>query len=243
MLEGMSAAASGMEAQQQQLDSIGNDLANLSTTGYKSGRVAFRDLLYNQVSVAGTTTALGAGAAAQLLGRDQSQGTMLNTGNPLDVAVEGSGFFTVKRAGGAVALTRDGSLQVDARGQLTTSEGDLLDPPITLPAGASPSEVSIGPDGTVSVASKAVGKISLVDVAAPDRLLSAGGNLYTTSAASGAPKPTAAAAVHQGMLEGSNVDVGSEMARMVTTQRNYQIESSAIQTENQMLTIANQLRS
>jgi flagellar basal-body rod protein FlgG len=243
MLEGMYAAASGMEAQQQQLDSIGNDLANLSTTGYKAGRVAFSELLDNQVSIAGTTTALGSGAAAQTIGRDQSQGTVQSTGNPLDVAVEGPGFFTVKRANGTTGLTRDGALQVNARGELTTAEGDRLDPPITLPAGASPSEVSIGPDGTVSVASKAIGKIALVDVAASDRLLSAGGNLYTASASSGAPKPTTAAVVHQGMLEGSNVDVGSEMARMVTTQRNYQIESTAIQNENQMLTIANQLRS
>jgi len=238
----MYAAASGMEAQQQQLDSIGNDLANLSTTGYKSQRVAFSELLDNQVSIAGTTTALGAGAAAQLIGRDQSQGTIQSTGNPLDVAVEGPGYFTVKH-GGAVALTRAGALQVNARGELTTAEGDRLDPPITLPAGASPSEVSIGPDGAVSVASKTLGKIALVDVAAPDRLLSAGGNLYTASASSGAPKPTTAAVVHQGMLEGSNVDVGTEMARMVSTQRNYQIESTAIQNENQMLTIANQLRS
>jgi flagellar basal-body rod protein FlgG len=241
MLEGLFAAASGMEAQQQQLDSIGNDLANVSTTGYKTERVGFRDLLYNQVDIAGTTTAVGSGAAAQVIGRDQSQGTIQSTGDPLDLAIEGPGYFTVKRSDGTVALTRDGSFQANANGQLTTAEGDLLDPPITLPKGASPSEVSIASDGTVSVATKPIGKIGLVTVAAPDQLLAAGGNLFTTTASSGAPRPIATATIHQGALESSNVDMGTEMVQMMSAQRGYQLESNAIQTENQMLSIANQL--
>src|SRR5271167_3999410 len=142
MLEGLYAAASGMEAQQQQLDTIGNDLANASTTGYKAERVGFRDLLYNEVNIAGTATAVGAGAAARVLGRSQAQGSIQSTGDPLDLAIEGPGYFTVKRADGTVALTRDGSFQVNARGQLTTAEGNLLDPPIKLPKGASPSDVA-----------------------------------------------------------------------------------------------------
>jgi flagellar basal-body rod protein FlgG len=241
MLEGMLAAASGMEAQQQQLDSIGNDLANVSTTGYKAEQVGFRDLLYNQIDIAGTTTSVGSGAAAEVVGRDQSQGTIQSTGDPLDLAIEGPGFFTVKRPGGTVALTRDGSFQVDAKGQLTTAEGDLLDPPLTLPKGTSPSEVAIGPDGTVRAGTKTIGKLALVTVAAPDRLLAAGGNLFTVTAASGATRPTSAGTIHQGALEGSNVDMGDEMVRMMSAQRNYQLESNAIQTENQMLSIANQL--
>ena len=241
MLEGLYAAASGMEAQQQQLDSIGNDLANASTTGYKAERVGFRELLYNQVDIAGTTTTQGAGAAARSIGRDQAQGSIQSTGDPLDLAIEGPGYFTVKRADGTVALTRDGSLQVDARGQLTTAEGNLLDPPITLPKGASPSEVAIGPDGTVRVGTKTIGKIALVTVASPDHLLAAGGNLFTTGASSGAPRPSAKATIQQGALEGSNVDVGNDMVQMMGAQRSYQLESSAIQTENQMLSIANQL--
>jgi flagellar basal-body rod protein FlgG len=242
MLEGMYAAASGMAAQQQQLDSIGNDLANVSTTGYKAQRTGFRDLLYNQVTIAGTTTAVGAGAATEEVGRDQREGTVQRTDNPLDLAIEGSGYFTVKRANGSIALTRDGSFQLDAQGRLTTAEGNLLDPPIALPKGTDPSEVAIGPDGTVRVGTRTIGKIALVDVAAPDRMLAAGGNLFTTTAASGAPRPQASATIHQGAVEGSNVDVGSEMVRMVSAQRAYQLESSAIQTENQMLSIANQLR-
>jgi flagellar basal-body rod protein FlgG len=241
MLEGLYAAASGMEAQQQQLDSIGNDLANASTTGYKAERVGFRELLYNQVDIAGTTTTQGAGAAAQSIGRDQAQGSLQSTGDPLDLAIQGPGYFTVKRADGTVALTRDGSFQVNASGQLTTAEGNLLDPPITLPKGASPSEVAIGPDGTVHVGTKAIGKIALVTVASPDHLLAAGGNLFTSSASSGTPRPSAGATIQQGALEGSNVDVGNDMVQMIGAQRSYQLESSAIQTENQMLSIANQL--
>src|SRR5271163_509445 len=105
MFEGMYAAASGMAAQQQQLDAISSDLANSSTTGYKAERVGFRDLLYSQVNQAGTATTVGAGAAAEVLGRNQSQGATQNTDNPLDLAIEGAGYFTVKRSDGSVALT------------------------------------------------------------------------------------------------------------------------------------------
>jgi flagellar basal-body rod protein FlgG len=244
MLEGMYAAAAGMTAQQQQIDAIGNDLANADTTGYKAERVGFRDLLYNQIDQAGTVSSAGAGAAAETIGANQTQGSIQNTGDPLDLAIEGPGYFTVKRSDGSTALTRDGAFEVDAQGKLTTSEGDLVQPPITLPKGVAPSEVSIGPDGTVKDgAGRTLGKISLVEVASPDHLLGAGGSLLTTSAASGAPRPVATAKIQQGALEGSNVDSATEMVKMISTQRSYQLESSAIQTENQMLQIANQLRS
>jgi flagellar basal-body rod protein FlgG len=243
MLEGMYSAAAGMEAQQQQLDAIGNDLANVSTTGYKSERMGFRDLLYNQIEQAGTATTIGTGAAAELVGRDQSQGALQKTGQPLDVAILGPGFLTVKRPGGTVALTRDGALQIDARGRLTTAEGNLLHPPITLPRGTSPDEVAIAPDGTVRVGTRTVGRLALVDVTSPDHLLAAGGNRFTPTAASGAPRPVKGTTVQQGTLEGSNVNVGSEMVQMMSAQRGYQMQSTAIQTQNQMLSIANQLRS
>lgn len=242
MFEGMYAAASGMDAQQEQLNAIGNDLANASTTGYKTERVGFRDLLYNQIQQAGTDTTVGAGAAANVIGFDQSQGSIQSTGNPLDLAIEGDGYFTVKQPGGTTALTRDGAFQVDAQGRLTTAEGDLLQPPITLPAGVSPSEVSIASDGTVTgPKGVALGKISLVTVPAPEHLLAAGGSLFTTTAASGATRPLAGSAIHQGALEGSNVDLATEMTQLMSTQRAYQLASSAIQNENQMLSIANQL--
>ncbi len=242
MLEGMYAAATGMNAQQQQIDAIGNDLANASTTGYKAQRVGFRDLLYNQLDIAGTATAAGAGAAAETIGSNQSQGPVENTGNPLDLAIEGPGYFTVKLPSGATALTRDGAFQVDAQGRLTTSDGALVQPPVTLPAGVSPSDVSIGPDGTVTgPGGRALGKLSLVTVASPDHLLAAGSSLFTATATSGEPRPIAGTTIHQGALEGSNVDTATEMVHMIGAQRSYQLESSAIQDEDQMLSYANQL--
>jgi flagellar basal-body rod protein FlgG len=244
MLEGMYAAAAGMAAQQQQLDSIGNDLANASTTGYKAQRVGFRDLLYNQIDQAGTNTTAGAGAAAEVMGFNQTQGAIQSTGNPLDLAIEGSGYFTVKRADGSTALTRDGALQVNSKGQLTTAEGDLVQPPITLPSGLAPSDVSIASDGTVTgPKGSPLGKISLVTVASPEHLLADGGGLFSSTATSGAIRPLAGGSMRQGSLEASNVDTATEMTQMMSTQRSYQMESSAIQTENQMLSIANQLRS
>jgi flagellar basal-body rod protein FlgG len=243
MLEGLYSAAAGMAAQQEQMDAIGNDLANVSTTGYKSERVGFSDLLYNEVRQAGTATTSGAGAVAKVIGRDQSQGGLSETGNPLDIAIQGEGFFQIKRPNGQLALTRVGALQADASGQLVTTDGSLLNPPITLPRGTAPSEVQIAPDGTVRAGTRTLGKIELVNVTSPDQLLADGSGAFTATAASGAPQAAHSASIHQGALEGSNVDVASEMANMVTTQRNYQLDSSAIQTQNQMMSIANQLRS
>lgn len=244
MLDGMYAAAAGMNAEQEQLGAISNDLANASTTGYKGERVGFRDLLYSQVGEAGTNTELGAGAAAEVVGRDHAQGATRDTGNPLDVAVEGDGFLEVRRANGEVALTRDGSLQLDARGRLTTAAGELVQPPITLPRGTPASAVSIARDGTVTAGGRTLGRLRLVTVAAPDRLRAEGSNLFAATAASGAPRRAGAATtVRQGALESSNVDVAGEMVQMIDTQRSYQLQSSAIQTENQMSQIANELRS
>jgi flagellar basal-body rod protein FlgG len=227
------------------MDAIGNDLANASTSGYKSERVGFSDLLYNEVSQPGTPEATmnGSGARAQVTGRDQTQGTVSETGQPLDLAIEGEGFFQIKRPNGQIALTRDGSLQADANGQLATADGSLLNPPITLPHGTLPSEVRIAPDGTVRAGTRTLGRIQVVSVASPNHLLADGGGAFTATASSGAAQATQAAHIHQGALESSNVDVASEMVKMVSTQRNYQLASSAIQTQNQMMSIANQLRS
>jgi flagellar basal-body rod protein FlgG len=242
MLEGLYAAAAGMSAQQQQLNAIANDLANTSTTGYKSERVGFEDLLYSQVNQAGTESSTGAGALARPIGFNYTQGALQQTGNPLDVAIQGEGFLQIKLPSGQSALTRDGALQIDAKGQLTTSDGSLLDPPITLPAGVKPAEVHIAPDGTVSAGTHNLGKIALVTVPAPDHLLANGAGGFTVTSASGAVKPAGTdATLTQGALEGSNVNMASDMASMVSTQRNYQMASTAIQTQNQMLGIANQL--
>jgi flagellar basal-body rod protein FlgG len=244
MLEGLFSAAAGMAAQQEQLDAIGNDLANVSSTGYKAERVAFSDLLYNEVDEAGTKTAAGAGSKAQTLGASQSQGAIRETGNPLELAIEGEGFFQVTRANGQQSLTRDGTFRVDANGAIVSSEGAQLAPPIKLPAGVQPGDVKIAPDGTVTAGSRTLGQIKLLTVTSPEHLLSDGNGGFTATPESGAPHPIGAGAgkVHQGALESSNVNLDREMALMVSTQRDFQMTSSAIQTESQMMSIANQLR-
>jgi len=241
MLEGLYSAAAGMSAQQEQLNAISNDLANVSTSGYKAERVAFSDLLYNPIKLAGTETTAGAGASARVIGHSEAQGSLQETGDPLDLAIEGAGYFQVTRANGKVALTRQGNFGFDASGTLVNAEGNRLSPPIKLPKGVSPSEVSIAPDGTVTAGARKLGQIKLVTVTSPEHLLADGGGELTPTAASGAPHP-ANGKIHQGALEASNVDIGGTMALMVSTQRNFQLTSSAIQTESQMMSIANQLR-
>ena len=242
MLEGLYSAAAGMSAQQRQMDVISDDLSNVSTTGYKAERVAFSDLLYSRVEQAGASTTVGAGASAQVIGRDNAEGAIGQTGKPLDLAIEGEGFFQVRRANGEVALTRDGAFDVDARGRLTSADGSLVVPPITLPAGTSPGDVVVSADGAVSAGTRTLGKIALVTVPAPDKLLADGKGELTPNAASGAPRPARGSRILQGALESSNVDMASEMVAMMGTQRSYQLASSAIKTEDQMMSIANQLR-
>jgi flagellar basal-body rod protein FlgG len=241
MLEGLYSAAAGMSAQQEQLNAISNDLANVSTSGYKSERVAFSDLLYNPIDVAGTVSTDGAGASAKLIGRSETQGSIQETGNPLDLAIEGDGYFEVT-ANGKPSLTREGTFGVDAKGTIVNSQGNPLVPPIKLPAGVLPSELRIASDGTVTAGKRKLGQIKLVTVTSPEHLLSNGTGQLTPTAASGPPHPAKAGQIRQGALEASNVNMAGEMALMVTTQRNFQLTSTAIQTESQMMSIANQLR-
>jgi flagellar basal-body rod protein FlgG len=244
MLEGLYSAAAGMAAQQERIDGVANDLANTSTTGYKHVRIGFRDLLYSaQGNGAGPTVMAGSGAAAELIGRSQGQGPLQDTGQPLDVAIQGPGWIQVKREDGSLALTRDGSLRLDAEGRLTTKDGLLVQPPIKVPAGTSPQDISIASDGTVRVGAAApLGTIKLVTVPAPDGLQALGGNLYATTTASGATADATDATLSQGKLEGSNVDVGDAMVEMIDAQRSFQLASKAIQMQDQMLEIANQVK-
>jgi flagellar basal-body rod protein FlgG len=241
MLEGLFSAAAGMEAQQLQLDAVSNDLANLSTDGYKAERVAFGDLLYNRVDVAGTETGAGAGAEASIVGRDEAQGALEQTGDPLDLAIDGDGYFQVTRANGSLALTRDGAFGVDGAGEIVDAEGNRLHPPIMLPKGTAAGDLRIAQDGTVTAAGKRLGRIELVTVPAPGHLVAEGGGLLVPSSASGAPQ-AASGRIQQGVLETSNVDVGRDMATMMTAERAFQMQSTAIQTESQMMSIANELR-
>lgn len=242
MIDGLYAAAAGMNAQQLQLDNVANNLANISTTGYHAQRTAFSDLVYNQIREAGTDTTSGAGASARDIGDVEAEGSLQRTESPLDLAIEGPGFFELRRANGATVLTRDGSFQLDSRRQITSADGSVLQPPITLPAGVAVAQVKIAGDGEVSAEGRTLGRIAVVNVAAPNAMLAAGNGQFTATAASGAAAPLAGASIVQGALEGSNVDMGSEMAAMIDTQRSYQMGSSAVKLEGEMMAIANQLR-
>ena len=241
MLEGLYSAASGMEAQQQQFDAISNDMANLDTPGYQSTIVGFHDLLYSNGAY-GSTVPTGAGSAAAIVGRDQTQGAINTTNRQLDVAIQGQGYLEVRRPDGSIGLTRNGHLELNDKRQLTNQEGLLVQPPITIPAGVSTDDVSIGSDGTVAAAGKRVGKISLVDVPAPDGLVADGDDVFSATAASGAIKTAKSATLQQGALESSNVDVSQDMTAMINAQRSYQMASQAIQYQSQMLSIANQIK-
>jgi flagellar basal-body rod protein FlgG len=241
MLEGLYSAASGMAAQQTRLDAVSNDLANASTTGYRPVRVAFRDLAYaapGNGALAGGP-AVGAGAAAGFAGRSTRQGALQQTGQPLDLALEGPGYLEVRRADGSTALTRDGALHLDGAGRLVTAAGDAVQPAITVPAGLDATQLKIAPDGTVAAGTRTLGRLSLVDVPAPAGLRAAGDSLLVPTAASGAPRASARTTVSQGALEASAVDMGEAMVDMIDAQRSFELASRAIHTQDQILEIAN----
>jgi flagellar basal-body rod protein FlgG len=227
-----------MAAQQQRIDAVSNDVANINTAGYKRQRLSFRDLAYTDVPT-GNGVRAGAGSAATAGGRSQLQGSMQATGEPLDVAIEGEGFLRVRRADGSEGLTRHGALRLNADRQLTTATGDRVQPPITIPRDIDAKDVAIAPDGAVTAQGRALGRIELRDVPAPQGLLSVGDSTFVATEASGATRPAGGAALRQGVLEGSNVDLADAMVDMMDAQRSYTLASRAIQTQDQLLEIAN----
>jgi flagellar basal-body rod protein FlgG len=238
MPNGIYSAASGMAAQQSRLDAIANDLANASTTGYKAQRVGFRDLLYG----ADLGVAVGSGAAAVDVGRSLGQGVLNASTDPLSLAIEGPGFFQVRRADGSSALTRAGNFQIDAAGSLVTSTGEQLVPPISFPRGTEPKDVTIGADGAVGVAGRQVGAIRLLTVPAQDGLQAVGSSMFVATQASGAPVAATGSRVLQNQLEASNVNVATAMTDMIDAQQTYQLSSRALQTQDRLLQIANELK-
>jgi flagellar basal-body rod protein FlgG len=241
MFEGLYAAASGMSAQQQQFDAISNDMANIDTPGYQSTILGFHDLLYSNGEY-GSNVATGAGTQAEQMGYDQSQGAIQQTGQPLDVALSGPGYLEVRRQDGTIGMTRNGTLQINDKRQLTTQTGMLVQPPITIPAGVDPSQVSIASNGTVSVGKQTLGKLSLVDVPAPNGLVADGDSVFSATTASGAIRAARGTSIQQGALEGSNVNLGDEMSKMMDAQQQYAMGSQAIQYQAQMLQIANEIK-
>jgi flagellar basal-body rod protein FlgG len=247
-------AKTGLDAQQTNMAVISNNLANVNTTGFKKGRAVFEDLLYQTVSQVGAATSqntqspsgleLGTGVSLVSTEKVYTQGNLNQTGNALDLAINGNGFFQVLMPDGSLAFTRDGSFQISATGQLVTASGFVVQPAITVPAGAE--SVTIGQDGTVQVrlagqsAPSTVGTIQLANFVNPAGLQPNGQNLMTESASSGtaqtgAPGANGLGALTQGFTESSNVNVVEEMVNMIETQRAYEMNTKAIQTNDQML--------
>jgi len=238
----LTTAAAGMEAQQAWMDALSNDIANVSTTGYKSLRVGFRDLLYQapgRGGAAGTIT--GAGAAAGVIGRSSEGGALEATGRPLDVALTTPGFIQVAAPGGGVALTRDGNLQIGSDGRLRTANGRALEPPIRIPRGVDPGEVQIGADGTVAAGRRTFGRIALVDVTNPNGLRADGEGGFLPSAASGPVQVAPRARLQAGTLEASNVDLANVMTAMSEAQQGYALAGKAVTTQDEVLAVANGL--
>lgn len=254
MFRALYTAATGMSAQELNLDAVANNLANASTTGFRRTRMQFQDLLYQQLVVPGsaatqqTTVSSGLqiglgtrGASTEVL---QNQGNFVNTGNQLDLAVQGNGFFQILQPDGSLAYTRDGSFHLDQNGNIVTASGNPLDPSVTIPANAL--SISIGTDGTVSVTqpgqtvTSQVGTIQLAMFANPGGLISTGRNLFTATEASGPPVvgaaggPDGLGTIQQDMLEQSNVDVVEEFVNMIMTQRAYESNSKVVTAANQM---------
>ena len=243
MLEGLYTAAAGMAAQQQRMDNLANDVANVNTPGYKHVRTGFRDLVYGQAGRgAATTVTAGAGAAAQTIGRSFQQGSLQQTGQPLDVALQGPGFLQVRTPQGQLALTRDGSLKVDQNGQLVTSTGAQVVPPVRFPAGTNLQTVSIAADGTITSNSQRIGQLQVVNVGAPQALTPVGDNLFVANAQSGAPRQSAATTFAGGYLESSNVELSDAMVDMMDSQRAYELASKAIRQQDEMMGIANGIK-
>ena len=245
-------SATGMIAQQKMVDVIANNLANVNTTGFKRSRASFEDVLYETVqgprTIAGEATIapiqLGHGVRLAAVTRIDGQGGPQITGRPLDMMIDGEGFFQIHMADGSIAYTRDGSFSLSENGQIVTSTGDVLIPNIVVPPDTT--SISISGNGTVSVTggksteTVEVGRIELARFANSAGLVSLGGNLYQESVASGAPTVGGAqedgfGRVLQGSLESSNVEVVQEMTDMIAAQRAYEINARAINTAESMM--------
>lgn len=261
MIRSLWIAKTGLESQQTNMDVISNNLANVNTTGFKRSRAVFEDLMYQTIRQPGAQVGaanqlpsglqIGTGVRTVATERIHSQGNLKDTGNTMDIAIQGKGFLQVEMPDGTFAYTRDGSLQVDQNGQLVTAGGYPIQPPINIPDNAL--TITIARDGTVSVTQPGatgtnvqIGQLQLSTFINPTGLQSAGENLYVETDASGfanfaQPGLDGAGLVLQQYTETSNVNVAEELVNMITTQRAYEMNSKAIQTSDQMLARLTQL--
>ncbi len=261
MNRALQAAATGMYAQQLHVDVIANNLANINTTAFKRSHVQFQDLFYETVKAAGTSSPRGTQSSSELeIGcgtrpvaalKIFSQGDILGTDNPLDIAISGDGFFQVLKPDGTIVYTRDGSFKLSAEGQIVTSDGFALEPPMVLPQDTT--SINISSDGVIQVQivgemePQTVGQIELAKFVNSGGLKSIGRNLCQATLASGeailgTPGSEGLGDLSQGYLETSNVDVVKEMVNMIVAQRAYEINSKAIKTVEEMISMANNMK-
>lgn len=257
MLRAMHTAASGMIAQQQNIDTISNNLANINTVGYKKSTTHFQDLFYQRLPSSGADAAssahvqIGHGTRLVSTKKIHTQGNTQQTGNPLDVIIEGSGFFPVTMPDGTRTYTRDGSFSLNGEGMIVTANGFPLEPEIVIPEDAT--DLAISSDGlvTVRVAGETdileLGSINLVRFVNDSGLEALGGNLYRATPSAGEPIESAPGdlglgLLEQGHIEMSNVEVVEEMVNMIVAQRAFEVSSKAIQTTDDMMRIANEVR-
>ena len=260
MLRALTTAATGMIAQQLNIDVISNNIANVNTTGYKKVRAEFQDLLSQTIKAPGAQGAqgtnqpvgiqIGLGTRTSATDRIFQAGALKSTGNTLDVAIEGDGFVQVQMDDGTLGYTRDGSFKIDANGQMTTSDGYIIQPQITIPQNAT--DISITPDGRVSIrtagdtATTEIGTLQLAKFPNNAGLLAIGKNLFTETAASGtAIQGTAGqegfGSIQQGFLEGSNVQVVEELISLIQAERAFEANSKLITSSDNILKTVNRL--
>ncbi|MBM3328388.1 MAG: flagellar basal-body rod protein FlgG [Calditrichaeota bacterium] len=261
MIRALRSAASGMYAQQLYIDTIANNLSNVNTTGFKRAKMEFQDLVYQTIQGSGNSAELDAVLPTELqighgvrpisIQKSFEQGNILPTGNPLDLSIDGEGFFQVGKPDGTTVYSRDGSLKISPDGGIVTSDGYRIEPTITIPADTA--QIMIARDGTVSIVligetePQTIGQIELARFINPAGLHSLGQNLYKETVASGPPilgnpGQEGMGMVSQGFLESSNVQIVEEMVAMIVAQRAYEVASKAIRTAEEMLTIANNLK-
>lgn len=261
MMRSLWTAASGMNTQTQNINVIANNLANVNTTGFKKSRADFQDLMYQTVQNPGSPSTnaaqipvgiqFGMGSKLAAVGKQFTPGDFSNTGNSLDMAIEGDGFFQVQMPDGSTAYSRAGAFKMDSNGRVVTSDGYPMLPEIVIPSNSS--KITIGTDGTVSAVqagqstASTVGNIQLANFTNPAGLSSSGRNLYQQTDASGnattgTPGQTGLGTISQGFLEMSNVNVAEEMVNMIIGQRAYEANSKAITTSDEMLQLANNLK-
>jgi flagellar basal-body rod protein FlgG len=259
MMRSLMTAATGMEAQQANIDTIANNLANVNTNAFKRSRANFHDLLYQTLRAPGQSATTGSvvpsgiqiGAGARLASVDKlfTEGAAVVTERNLDLSIEGDGFFRVQKDDGSIGYTRDGHLNKDNGGRLVTADGFPIVPEITIPQGST--DFHVGLDGIVTVKvggeSQEIGQIQLASFINPSGLVSLGRNLFGSSRASGEPvvgpaNQNGVGRIAQNQLEASNVNIVEEMVNMITGQRAYEINSKVVTTGDQMLQATNQIR-